>query len=154
MENTVNNLSFLRSKIETIRTALFKTEYNYREGIPNNIIHTLQTDEEGNVWFCTSVAKNYMAKPGEQFYAYLEYHHKGSDSSLRISGMATIVDNDNVAESASTQEGTKYLLVKLKMINAEYYEYAPKEPTSLFSFKQLFSNLMFTSTKERYFDFS
>jgi len=150
--DTVNNLAFIRSKIETIRTALFKTEYNYRTGIPNNIIHTLQTDEEGNVWFCSSVSKNYMVKPGEQFYGYLEYHHKGSDSSLRVSGMATIVDNDNIAAAADNNE-PRYVLIKLKIMNVEYYEYAAKEPTAFESIKQLLSNFMFTA-RQRHFDFS
>ena len=115
------NLNFLREKIGEIKIAMFKAEIDSVLQLPNNIISTIKTDDDGNIWFFTSCTNDDYAKNiNEHFYAYLEYYQKGSECRLRIGGKASIVKSDNELIDPSLKE--KVVLVKLNIMQAEYFE--------------------------------
>ena len=115
------NLFFIKEKIEEIKIALFKAEINSILQLPNNIISTLKVDDDGYIWFYTSCSGPYADEIDKEFFAYLEYHQKGRDTRLRISGKATVVDNSNKAFSSLTDGSVNgLLLLKLKIMHAEY----------------------------------
>ncbi|GAB2812925.1 hypothetical protein [Ferruginibacter profundus] len=120
------NFNFLKQKINEIKIALFKTEDITNElNLPNNIINTLKTDDDGAVWFFTAFKGYYeitkmMDKP---FFAYLDYYKKGCDGHLHLSGKATIVSKDFGFFNIS-YPGSNYgvALIKMKIVHAEFYE--------------------------------
>jgi len=115
------NLNFLREKIGEIKIAMFKAEIDSVLQLPNNIISTIKTDDDGNIWFFTSCTNDDYAKNiNDHFYAYLEYYQKGSECRLRIGGKASIVKSDNEFIDSPLKE--KVVLVKLNIMQAEYFE--------------------------------
>ena len=134
MQINDNPLSFLREKIQEIKVALFKAEINSELSLPNNIIETISTDPDGNVYFFTSCRGAYAAQIDQPFYAYLDYHKKGTDIRLRISGKAVIVkEEEDVAADENIDHGIdtrSVVLIKMKIMQAEYFGEAVKQNVS------------------------
>ncbi len=70
-------LTFLRSKIEEIRIALFKAEMDSVLQLPNNIISTLKVDDEGYIWFYTSCNGTYAPQVQKEFFHTLTTIKRG-----------------------------------------------------------------------------
>ena len=124
MQYSETALPFLRDKIQEIKIALFKSEINSELSLPNNIVETISTDEEGNVYFFTSCRGNYAGRIDTPFYAYLDYHIKNTDTRLLVSGKAVIViEEEDVAAQENIDHGIRsrsVVLVKMKIMQAEY----------------------------------
>lgn len=152
------NLSFIQKKIREIKIAIFKAEMNSEIQLPNNIITTLKTDDEGNIWFFTSCYRNYGKNTDKHFYAYLEYFQKGSEYRLRISGKASVVEDDVALDHAPVKDSrsnkSEFLLIKLKIFHAEYFENRHSMGTSLTTKIKNFFNELFIPQHHRMFDFS
>ena len=120
------NLVFLKEKIKDIKIALFKSELNSELKLPNNIIQTLKIEDDGTIWFFTSCNGNYAKNIDKSFYAYLSYYKKGTGSRLELSGIATIVKNDDegLLTMSNYAKGTygRLVLVKMKIMQAEFFE--------------------------------
>jgi general stress protein 26 len=140
--NTDENLKFLMQKTQEIKIALFKAEISSLLRLPNNIITTLKTDSDGNIWFFTSCNGNYAKNIDKSFYAYLEYYQKGTDSRLRISGKASICEDDPEAYTSISNKSLpgNQVLIKLKILEAEYFENKPIVTTS---FKETCRNFFY-----------
>ena len=156
MQYIDTSLPFLREKIHEIKVALFKSEINSEISLPNNVVETISTDEFGNVYFFTSCKGNYAAQIDLPFYAYLDYHKKGTDTRLRISGKATIVKEDaDVAAPENESHGISSIsvvLVKMKIMQAEYYG----QPVQNISWTQKIRstiNHFFFPSSEHHFNF-
>ncbi|WP_462219110.1 pyridoxamine 5'-phosphate oxidase family protein [Ferruginibacter sp.] len=119
--NHDTNFQFLKKKIKEIKMAMFRTEIDTELKLPNNIIQTFRVDNDGTVWFFTSCNGNYSDNIDRSFYAYLNYYKKGSGCRLQLSGVATIVENGDDG-LISIDTATRMVLVKMKIMQAEYYE--------------------------------
>ncbi len=119
------NLEYLKEKIRDIKIALFKTELNPELQLPNNIIHTLKVEDDGTVWFFTSCNGKHVENIDSSFYAYLDYQKKGTGCRVQLSGKASLVKNDDGLFSMCNYAKGSYgnfVLVKMKIINAEFFE--------------------------------
>ncbi|MBS1497079.1 MAG: pyridoxamine 5'-phosphate oxidase family protein [Bacteroidetes bacterium] len=129
MQHLDANLAFLQEKIKDIKIALFKSEMNSELQLPNNIIETLKVEDEGFVWFLTSCSGDYAKNIDKSFYAYLDYYKKGTDCRIRLSGKAMIVEDDKgdfiTVSNYSKSTSTRLVLVKMKIMQAEYIENRP-----------------------------
>lgn len=155
MQFNDTHLTFLREKIKDIRTALFKAEINCELSLPNNVVETIHTDEEGNIYFFTSCNNNYAAQIDIPFYAYLDYHKKGTDTRLCLSGKAVIVKDDTGCSASKNQDSgisaKTIVLVKMKIMQAEYYgESIQQNNTWSQKLKSSFNHLFFPSSDQRY----
>ena len=153
-----DNLDFLKQKINSIKIALFKSEFNSELHLPNNIIQTIKVDDDGTVWFFTSCNGNHVKNIDRPFYAYLSYQKKGSGCRLQISGKASIVENDNdgLFSMSSYSKGTygKLVLVKMKIMQAEFFENKPLDNISWTEkIKNSFAYL-FMAPAHRIYDFA
>jgi Pyridoxamine 5'-phosphate oxidase like len=152
------NLDFLREKIKDIKIALFKTELNPELQLPNNIIQTLKVDDDGTVWFFTSCNGIHITNIDRPFYAYLNYQKKGSGCYLQLSGKATLVNTEDeglfsICNYAKGSYG-KLVLVKLKIMQAEFFENKIPETNSWTEkLKYTFSHL-FLQPAHRTYNFS
>jgi hypothetical protein len=151
------NLEFLNKKIREMKIAMFRAEASSLLCPPNNIITTLKTDSDGNIWFFTSCNKSYAKNIDKCFYASLDYHQKGSDCHLRISGSASIVENAMEAPVRidKNDNAQGLFLVKLKIMNAEYSDNSKVDSSA--SVKEQLKNFfhkMFYAPDYRQFDFS
>lgn len=152
------NLDFLKEKIKDIKIALFKTELNPALQLPNNIIQTLKVEDDGTVWFFTSCNGKHVENIDGSFYAYLSYQKKGTGCSLQLSGKACLVKNDNdglfsICNYAKGSYG-KLVLVKMKIMQAEFFETRPFENTSWGEKIKHTLNYLFMPSAHRTYNFS
>ena len=152
------NLRFLKEKIKEIRVALFKSEINSELQLPNNIVEILKTEDDGTVWFFTSCIQNQAEHIDRSFYGYLDFHKKGTDCRLQIGGKAMIVesDDDGLFSRSNYSQGTasKLLLVKMKIMQAEYFESKPLNNTSWTDKLKLAFSHIFLPPAHKQYDFS
>lgn len=152
------NLEFLKEKIEDIKIALFKTELDVELHLPNNIIQTLKVENDGTVWFFTSSNGNHVNQIDKPFYAYLSYQKKGSSCRLQLSGKANLVEHedDGLFSICNYSKGSygKLVLVKMKIMQAEFFENKFSENDSWTEkLKSTFSQL-FMPPAQRTYNFS
>ena len=151
-------LPFLGNKIQEIKMAMFKAETNNELQLPNNIITTIKTDSDGNIWFFTSCNGVYTQYTGTNFFAYLEYHQKGQNCRLRINGLGAIVEGDsgidNAATGINTKNNTNTVLIKFKILHAEYYQHQPSVKLSPMSKIKNFLSDIFNPHLHRIYNFS
>ena len=128
MHNNGEQFSFITDKIKEIRIGLFKSEINSELLLPNNVIQVLRVTDDGYVWFFTSCNGRHAANINRKFYAYLDFHKRGTDSRLLINGSAEIIDEEGDVEELITQSNysqsvkPSLVLVKMKIMQAEYFE--------------------------------
>lgn len=158
MQHLDTNLAFLQEKINDIKIALFKSEMNSELQLPNNIIETLKVEENGYIWFFTSCNGDYAKNIDRSFYAYLDYYKKGTDCRIQVSGKANIVEDDNgdflTISNYSKSTASRLVLVKMKIMQAEYFE---NRQTLNLSWKEklvgVFNDLFFPDA-HRVYDFN
>lgn len=155
---TDENLIFLKEKIKDIKIALFKSEINSELQLPNNIIQTLKVEDDGTIWFFTSCNGEYAQNIVKSFYAYLDYYKKGTECRLQLSGRATIVDDDGEAfltmSNYSKSTASRLVLVKMKIMQAEYFETKQQQHVSWKEKMKGAFNQLFLQPSHRIYDFS
>ena len=155
MQYNDTHLSFLREKIMETKVALFKSEINSELSLPTNIIQTMSTDDEGNIYFFTACNSNYANHIHQPFYAYLDYHKKGFENRLCISGKAIIVKDDNQEEGLTNQldgvSAQSIVLIKMKIMQAEFFGQTMHQNQSWpQKLKSTFNNIFFPSAEHHY----
>jgi Pyridoxamine 5'-phosphate oxidase like len=152
------NLDFLKEKIQDIKIALFKTELNPALQLPNNIIQTLKVEKDGTIWFFTSCNGNHVKNIDGSFYAYLNYQKKGSGCRLQLSGKASLVENDDegLFSIGNYPKGSygRLVLVKMKIMQAEFFENKPVENISWAEKIKNTFNELFMPPAHRVYNFS
>jgi general stress protein 26 len=152
MQKNGEHFSFITDKIKEIKIALFKSEINSELWLPNNIVQILRVDDNGHVWFFTSCSKMHAAHINRSFYAYLDFHKRGTDSRLLINGPASIVDEEDDKQALLPQSNyssslaSSLVLVKMKIMQAEYYD-GHEQPNGSWTdrFMHTINSLFFTS---------
>ena len=154
MQINDTHLLFLRGKIKDIRVALFKSEINSELSLPNNVVETIHTDNEGNIFFFTSCNGNHAAQINLPFYAYLDYYKKGTDTRLKISGKAMIVNEERNAAAPEIEErgisSRSVVLVKMKIMQAEFSGEPMQENTWTKKIKSTFNHFFFPASEQHY----
>ncbi len=153
-----SNLDFLKEKIKDIKIAFFKTELNPELQLPDNIIQTLKVEDDGTVWFFTSCNGKHVENIDRSFYAYLNYQKKGGGCRLQLSGKACLVKNDDdglfsICNYAKGSYG-KLVLVKMKIMQAEFSENKIPETNSWTGKLKLTFSHLFLHPAHRTYHFS
>jgi len=137
--DTNQQLTFLQERIEEIGSALF---YNLSDAVlklPTSVVSTLKVDDYGFVWFLVQKPKQYLREFETEFPARLDFFKKGINCFLQVSGKAWVVsDPEEMNALESLPETVKELaagegdmvLVKVKMLRAEYHETQTRVPNS------------------------
>ena len=155
MQYNDTHLAFLREKIMETKVALFKSEINSELSLPTNIIQTVSTDDEGNIYFFTACNGNYAKHIDQPFYAYLDYHKKGFENRLCISGKAVVVKEENKEENLTTQldgvSAKSIVLIKMKIMQAEFFGQTMHQNQSWpQKLKSTINHLFFPSAEHHY----
>lgn len=152
MEANSEDLLFLKQKIEDIKIALFKAETDSILRLPNNIISTLKADENGYIWFFTSCTGPYVQYLDKELYVSLDYYKKENNCRLIINGKAYIeIDNTEFSKEASYD---KMVLLKVKILKAEYSENKTLSTLSLKEKIKTAINYIMAVDTHRMYDFS
>lgn len=130
MVNTLH-LSFLREKIEDIRSALFFSKSESVLKLPNCLVTALQVDEIGNVWLLAPRPKQQLKEFEQRFPVRLDFYQKGKEFYLNVSGNARIIlepsELDEMIETLRVQKNIlkRWMLIKVQITDAQYHGTAP-----------------------------
>ncbi len=154
-----DNLNFIKEKICEIKIAIFKSEINSELQLPNNIIQVLKIDEDGTVWFFTSCSGDHKKTIDRNFYVYLDFHRKGVDGRLQISGHANVVEDNEEdflnMSNYSKSTASRLVLLKMNILQAEYFDARPSPQISIMEkIKTAFHQFFFDNTHHRVYDFT
>ncbi|HWI92241.1 MAG TPA: hypothetical protein VNT20_13250 [Flavisolibacter sp.] len=126
---TNQQLSFLQEKIREIGSALF---FNLSESVlklPTSIVSTLKVDDYGYVWFFVQKPQQSLKEFEMDFPVRLDFFRKGSGCFLQVNGKGWVVSDPEelngfvtLPEDAKKLAMNEMVLVKVKIMKAEYYE--------------------------------
>jgi hypothetical protein len=145
-----NNLEFLQSKIQELRSALFFNTSNAVLKLPTCIIHALRVDEAGQVWFFVNRPEQYLHEFDKAFPARLNFFKKGKFFDLQITGKAFIMTDPeelnevvNVTDDVRRKAMNHQVLIKFKIIHAEFYDRSAQTRTIARKVKTSFGKWIF-----------
>jgi general stress protein 26 len=122
-------LHFLQEKIEQIGSAIFFNLSDSVLKLPTSIVTTLKVDDFGYVWFFVKKPNQHIQEFEKEFPVRMDFFKKGMDYFLQVSGKGwVVIDPEQVAHfiEANNEVHTgifnDMVLVKVKMLKAEYYE--------------------------------
>ena len=145
-----NNLEFLKEKIQELRSALFFNTSNAVLKLPTCVVQTFKVDAAGQVWFFVNRPEQYLHEFDREFPARLNFFKKGKKFYLQMSGKAFIITdpeelNDviNVADDVRQKAMNHMVLIKFKMIHAEYYDQSVQTNNMLHKVRTSFGKWLF-----------
>src|SRR5215216_5424883 len=121
-------LCFFKEKIQEIGSAIF---FNLSESVlklPTSIVETIKVDDFGFVWFYMQKPKQDLREFDKEFPVRMDFFKKGKNYFLQVEGKAWMVNDPeeiNTLDIISDEEKAKakdMVLVKVKMLKAEYHE--------------------------------
>jgi general stress protein 26 len=130
MATTQHNqqLTFLQDKIKLIRSAIFFNLSDSVIKLPTSLVTTLKVDDFGYVWFFVKKPNKNLMDFEKEFPVRMDYFKKGVDHFLQIMGKAFVVTDPEELNSVLAEAGhgltldSEMVLVKVKMLKAEFYE--------------------------------
>ena len=130
-------LNFLQEKIQQIGSAIFFNLSDSVLKLPTSVITSLKVDDYGYVWFFIKKPNQQLQEFEQEFPVRLDFFKKGVDYFLQVSGKGWVVSDPeelntftalfNDADPAVVKD---MVLVKVKMLKAEYYETASRAKNS------------------------
>jgi general stress protein 26 len=127
------SVTFLSEKIKELENALFMSESNALVNLPTHIVRISEVDKEGNIWFIIPKPKQVVESFSKEMPAKLDFFKKGKDFFIKVSGLATIIWNQEEMQSPAllstftgSFETNNIVAVKVKVETTEYVEKMPK----------------------------
>lgn len=130
-------LVFLQDKIRQIGSAIFFNLSDSVLKLPTSVVNTIRVDDYGYVWFFVKKPNQQLQEFETEFPVRLDFFKKGMEYFLQVAGKAwSVTDPEEV--SAFMELNTEItpammedmVLVKVKMLKAEYYETQTRTKTS------------------------
>lgn len=145
---TDKHLAFLSSKMQELGNALF---YNFSTSVlklPVSIISLLKVDEVGNILFAIKKPKQSLANFDKDFPAQLHFYRKGCKYHIKVHGKAVVIDEpeeiNSLEEDIKYRIGREQVLVKVKILKAEYFDSEETEKAGLLTtFRNLVNKWIF-----------
>jgi general stress protein 26 len=125
---TNQQLSFLQEKIQAIGSAIFFNLSDSVLKLPTSIVTTLKVDDYGYVWFMVQKPRQQLKEFEPEFPVRLDFFRKGTTCFLQVNGKGWVVNDPEEMNSLDALEGGSFIptpdtvLVKVKILKAEYYE--------------------------------
>ena len=124
-----SDLQFLQQKIQDLKNALFFSQNTSLLRIATTIVSVIKVDELGQMWFFVPRPQQALHEFDREFPVRLEFFRKGKEYFLHVSGKAFIVTdpeeiNGLVHEDIRELTGSHLVLIRVKMLKADYFENA------------------------------
>ena len=125
---TNQQLNFLQEKIQEIGSAIFFNLSDSVLKLPTSIVTTLKVDDYGYVWFLIQKPKQQLTEFETEFPVRLDFFRKGTTCFLQVNGKGWVVSDPEEINtfdpltSELKQAAQDMVLVKVKIMKAEYYE--------------------------------
>ncbi|MEJ7913119.1 MAG: hypothetical protein WKF70_08190 [Chitinophagaceae bacterium] len=135
--STQQQLHFLQEKVRDIGSAIF---YNQSEAVlklPTSLVTTLKVDDFGYVWFFIKKPKQDIRQFENEFPVRMDFFKKGVDYFVQAAGKGrVVVDPEELSvffklhHDLDEHLATTAVLVKVKMVKAEYFETHTRVPAT------------------------
>jgi len=124
-----SDLQFLQQKIQDLKNALFFSQNTSLLRISTTIVSVIKVDELGQMWFFVPRPQQALHEFDREFPVRLEFFRKGKEFFLHVAGKAFIVTdpeeiNGLVHEDIRGLTGDHLVLIRVKMLKADYFENA------------------------------
>ena len=124
-----SDLQFLQQKIQDLKNALFFSQNTSLLRISTTIVSVIKVDELGQMWFFVPRPPQALHEFDREFPVRLEFFRKGKEFFLHVAGKAFIVTdpeeiNGLVHEDIRELTGSHLVLIRVKMVKADYFENA------------------------------
>ena len=139
MATTATNqqLNFMQEKIREIGSAIFFNLSDSVLKLPTSIVTTLEVDDYGFVWFFIQKPLQSLKEFEMEFPVRLDFFKKGTSCFMQVSGKGWVVTDPeelhaltNLPSHAQEAARKGMVLVKVKIMKAEYYETRTGRPVS------------------------
>jgi general stress protein 26 len=122
----LNDLRFLREKIEDLKHAIFFSQNTSLLRMATTIVTLSKMDELGQLWFFVPRPQQALQEFDREFPVRLEFFKKGREFFLHLSGKAFIVTdpeeiNGLVHDDIREQAADHLVLIKVRMVKADYF---------------------------------
>lgn len=136
---TNQQLNFLQEKIQEIGSAIFFNLSDSVLKLPTSIVSTLKVDDYGFVWFFVQKPRQSLREFETEFPVRLDFFRKGKNYFLQVAGKGWVVNDPEemnafvtLTEEEKMQAKKDMVLVKVKILKAEYTETKPSTRSSWF----------------------
>jgi hypothetical protein len=126
---TNQQFNFLQEKIQEIGSAIFFNLSDSVLKLPTSIINHVKVDDFGYVWFYIQKPRQHLKEFDLEFPVRLDFFRKGQSCFLQVNGKGRVVSDpedmnllDNGGLEPQEQIPQNMVLVKVKIMKAEYYE--------------------------------
>jgi general stress protein 26 len=124
-----SELRFLLDKIQDLKQAIFLSQSTSLLRIATTIVTISKVDELGQMWFFVPRPKQALHEFDREFPVRLEFFKKGKQFFVHVAGKAFIVAdpeefNSIVDEDIREQAAGHLVLIKVRMLKADYFERA------------------------------
>jgi len=129
LNQQTQQLVFLQEKIEQIGSAIFFNQSESVLKLPTSLVSNIKVDDFGYIWFFVKRPKQHLQEFDNEFPARLDFFKKGVDYFLQVNGkgwvvadpeeQSTFLEMFNDIDAGMLED---MVLVKVKMLKAEYYE--------------------------------
>jgi general stress protein 26 len=155
--NTQNQIGFIAGKIQQLQTAILHSHSNCLLKFPDSLAKTVEIDEVGCVWMTVKKPLQLVHEFDRSFHVGLNYYRKGTPFFLNIFGIARLVidpeEINQLSPSLSKECNNEYLLVCIRILQANYYENPPRsKQTTLQRLKQSLLSLFTGYNNYYHFD--
>lgn len=129
LNQQTQQLAFLQEKIEQIGSAIFFNQSESVLKLPTSLVSNIKVDDFGYLWFFVQKPKQNVQEFDNEFPVRMDFFKKGVDYFLQVSGKGWVVTDPEEQNTflemfndihANLLE--EMVLVKVKMLKAEYYE--------------------------------
>ena len=122
-------LVFLQEKIEQIGSAIFFNQSESVLKLPTSLVANIKVDDFGYLWFFVKKPKQNVQEFDNEFPVRMDFFKKGVEYFLQVNGKGWVVtdpeEQSTFLEMFNDTDASQLedmVLVKVKMLKAEYYE--------------------------------
>lgn len=130
-------LHFLQQKVREFRYALFFNQSDSVLKFPAALVSNPTLDAYGYLWFWVQKPKQEIGAFESGFPVRLDFYRKGANSFMQVTGKAWIVTDPEellaVSQMPAFAIETERVLVKVKLLCADYHEQEVAQPHSWWS---------------------
>jgi len=129
LNQQTQQLVFLQEKIEQIGSAIFFNQSESVLKLPTSLVSNIKVDDFGYLWFFVMKPKQNVQEFDNEFPVRMDFFKKGVDFFLQVNGKGWVVidpeEQNTFLELFNDIDASQLedmVLVKVKMLKAEYYE--------------------------------
>ena len=116
-----SNKEFIQNKLSQVESAMMYPMSSDLGKLPNDVIHFLKVDENGQIWFAGHKPRGWVRTYDQRFHARLLFYKKGIEFYIETSGVATIANAEEILQHRDLMDNNS-VLYKMTPSMLEYTE--------------------------------